>query len=139
MQTVMTSVLDDKDQIRELLANYCFYSDGGQADKHISLFTEDCELDLGMLGHIHGRQELLELQRKKGGKPTPIRHLTINIVIEVDGDRATARSYVLVLNTQGETPAIVLIGHYFDSLVKQDGRWLFRHRVLSTEPVDSPG
>ena len=132
----MTSLLEDKDQIRELMANYCFYSDSGQAENYVNLFTEDCELDLGPHGQYRGKPALLELQRQKGGKSTPIRHHTTNIVIEINGDAAHVKSYVLVLNLQNGTPAIIMSGHYFDRLTKQDGQWRFRRRAVKPDPVD---
>ena len=132
----MVSALEDKNQIHELLANYCFFSDSGQAERHVALFTDDCELDLGPAGIYRGREELLELQRRKGGKVTPIRHHTSNIVIDLDGDMARARSYVLVLNVDNQPPALVLSGHYFDTLIKQDGQWRFHRRAVKPEPVE---
>ena len=43
----MTSTLENKEQIRELLASYCFHVDSGDAEAFVNLFTDDGVQDLG--------------------------------------------------------------------------------------------
>ena len=131
----MATQLEDKDQIRDLFSRYCLYVDSGQAEAYVGLFTEDAVVDLGRIGRFEGRAALLELQQRKGGKTGPMRHYTMNSLITVEGDTATAASYVLVVNTAGEAPSVAMAAHYFDQLVRQDGQWRIRQRLFSTEPV----
>ena len=131
----MTTLLEDKDQIRDLFSRYCVYVDSGQAEAYVGLFTEDAIVDLGRIGRFEGRPALLELQKRKGGKTGPMRHFITNSLITVEGDTAHATSYVLVVNTAGEAPVAVMAGHYFDQLVRQEGRWLIRQRLVHPEPV----
>jgi hypothetical protein len=57
-------------------------------------------------------------------------HLTTNIVIDLDGDRATVRSnWVLFQNSPGG-PVIGSGGGYCDKLAKVDGKWFFRNRTI---------
>ena len=46
----MTSMLEEKEAIRDLLATYCFHLDGGELNKWVELFTEDGTFDVGGLG-----------------------------------------------------------------------------------------
>ena len=132
----MTSVLEDKEQIRELLANYCFHSDSGEAEAFVGLFTQDGILDLGDFAKYQGREALLEAQKKKGGKPTPMRHHTNNIVITINGDAAQAKSYVVVFDVSEQIPKVVYHGHYFDDLVRENGKWLFKRRRARPLPIE---
>ena len=50
-------------------------------------------------------------------------------VVEVDGERATARSYVLVLRAAAAI-GITVAGRYEDQLVKINGAWRFRERKV---------
>jgi ketosteroid isomerase-like protein len=58
--------------------------------------------------------------------------------IEVDGDRATARSYCLEILHLKEGPIRRLVGMYTDELARENGEWLFARRnyeVLLDEGV----
>jgi hypothetical protein len=57
-------------------------------------------------------------------------HYTTNIVIDVDGDAATAQSNWVVIQNSPEGPMIGSGGGYADTLVKMGGRWFFKHRVI---------
>ena len=132
----MTSSLEDREQIRELLATYCFHSDSGDADAFVSLFTDDAVLDLGNFGVYRGKATLLEAQRRKGGKPTKVRHLTTNILIELQGDTAETRSYVVALEVGDAAPKPIFAGHYYDTVVRQNGGWRFKVRRARPLPID---
>jgi hypothetical protein len=133
----MTSSVEDKEQIRELLASYCFHSDSGDAEAFVNLFTDDGVLDLGTFGVYRGGAALLEAQRRKGGQPAKVRHLTTNILIELKADKAEVRSYVAALDV-GETPAkVIFAGHYYDTVARYDGRWRFKLRRARPLPIDT--
>jgi uncharacterized protein (TIGR02246 family) len=122
--------MSDKDEIRELLARYCFALDGDRFEEMAALFTPDGVWETAF-GTGTGRAGIVAQARSiaTGVRPKRV-HLTTNIVIELDGDTATARSnWALIQNTPGG-PAIGSGGGYSDRLVKVDGRWLFRHRTI---------
>ncbi len=125
----MPSVLEDKDAIRELMAWYCFHFDNGEFDAWLNLFTEDGAFDLGTGGRFAGRETLREFLQGvplTNGLPM-IRHCVMNSTINVDGERATAQSYVLVVHG-GEQVGVGIAGRYEDQLVKVGGVWRFRER-----------
>ena len=129
----MNTSSEDKELIRELLASYCHYVDRSQAEKYVGLFADECTVELGPLGTFRGKPALLELQQRKGGKPTQIRHITTNIVSTIQGNSAQVKSYVMALKIDTTPPTLLFSGHYSDDLVKLEGRWLFRHRRTSTD------
>ena len=122
--------LADKDAIRELLANYCFHLDNKNFDAMAALFTPDGVWETAF-GTGTGRPGIVAQARGIASSPRPRRvHLNSNIVIDLDGDTATVRSYwALVQNSPGG-PAIGSGGAYDDRLVKQDGQWFFEHRRI---------
>jgi hypothetical protein len=46
---------------------------------------------------------------------TPLRHVTVNVVIEVNGEQAEANSYFMLIAT-GPAPSVWRIGTYRDQL-----------------------
>jgi len=125
----MPSELEEKEAIRELLARYCFHFDNGEFDAWLDLFTADGIFDVGAVGRFTGRaglQELLARVPLTNGVPL-IRHCVMNSIVRVDGDRATACCYVVVLR-DGEVPTVNVVGRYEDQLVKVGAQWRFRER-----------
>jgi hypothetical protein len=127
----MPSVLEEKDAIRELMARYCFHFDNGEFEAWLDLFTDDGSFDLGARGQFAGRDALrtfLAIVPRVDGKP-PMKHFVANPIICVDGDRATAQSYVLVVSG-GAHPSITLAGRYEDEVHKLGTVWRFRRRIV---------
>jgi 3-phenylpropionate/cinnamic acid dioxygenase small subunit len=124
---------EEKDQIRDVLSNYCFYTDGGYPDRWVDLFTDDCQWDGGPFGVCGSKEELRAFIRQGGDAGIGMKHMTTNIVISLEGAQARARSYVLVLGKADQGNSILFAGHYDDVLVKTDGRWLIRSRKLRSD------
>jgi uncharacterized protein (TIGR02246 family) len=129
----MPSIIEEKDAIREVLAEYCFRLDDGRFDEMAALFTEDGTWDTAF-GKATGRQAIAELARSlrtRVAEPRPRAvHLVTNIVIALDGERATVRSNWMVMQNSPEGPRIGSGGAYHDEMVKEGGRWLFRYRKI---------
>ena len=134
----MPTTLEEKDAIREVLAEYCFRLDGGRYDDMAALFSEDGTWDTAF-GKATGRAAIaqqardIRANRTQDGagdnRPRAV-HLTTNIVIALDGDRATVRSNWTVVQNSPDGPKIGSGGFYADEMVKQNGRWLFRYRKI---------
>ena len=133
----MASALEEKDAIRELLAEYCFRLDGGDFDGMAALFTDDGTWDTAF-GSATGRPAIAalarEIRRRAGDNRPRAIHLVTNILVKLDGERAEVRSnWTVVQNApagSGEGPRIGSGGAYADRLAKQDGRWLFQYRKI---------
>ena len=122
--------IDDDSQIRKLLARYAVAMDAADAEGVAALFAADGSMEI--LGSvIAGRAAIAATVRAydeagalQGGK-----HLTLNSLIDVTGDRATARSDWLVVRVEGDAWTVFAAGHYDDELERVDGHWCFRRRV----------
>lgn len=139
---------EDRAQIEDLQARYLFALDFGDPDLYVSTFTPDGVLDYGE-GDVRGRDAIRKViagmptnnpqaraaAEKSGLRPAAGRHHIANIVLKIEGDRATGRSSWF--HTGNDNPerrtTIGGFGHYEDELVKVDGAWLFTRRTIFNE------
>lgn len=127
----MVSVLEEKDAIRELLARYCFHFDNGEFDAWLDLFTPDGAFDLGKMGRFAGRESLRKFLKSlplTNGVPL-MKHCVMNSIVAVNGDQATAQSYVVVVRG-GDQLAVSVAGRYEDHLAKTADGWRFKERTV---------
>ena len=129
----MASVLEEKDAIREVLAEYCFRLDGDRFEDMAALFTEDGTWDTAF-GKATGRANIVALVksiRAKVPEPRPraIHHVT-NVIIALSGERATVRSNWTTVQNGPNGPVIGSGGAYDDQMVKHDGQWRFYLRKI---------
>ena len=139
---------NDRAMIEDLQARYLFAFDWGDAVGYANTFTEDGVLNFGW-GEITGRQAIREfLEPGNGGdgqsrpstpegeRPRVGRHIISNIVVKVDGDKATGRAYWTHMTT-GPTGygTVDFFGHYEDDMVKVNGEWLFSKRHIYNEAI----
>jgi hypothetical protein len=139
-----TSYAEDRAAIEDLQARYLFAMDFRDPDTYIQMFTEDGVLDVGS-GEIRGRAAIREAVARMPNPPAPSaesglwravgRHNISNIVIKVDGNRATGRAYWFHYSNDNPARdgAFDGFGHYEDELVKVDGEWLFSKRRIYNE------
>jgi hypothetical protein len=71
-----------------------------------------------------------------GQRPPVGRHIISNIVVKIDGDKATGRAYWTHM-TSGPTGygTVDFFGHYEDAMVKVNGEWLFASRHVYNEAI----
>lgn len=140
---------EDRALIEDLQARYLFALDFRDPEAYAGTFTEDGILDYGM-GQIRGRKAIAEMvsnlrarakeQQAKdtsGLRPAAGRHSITNIVIKVNGDKATSVAYWshVGTNTPERKATLDSFGHYEDELVRVKGEWLFSKRKIYNEVV----
>jgi len=138
------SYAEDRAAIEDLQARYLFALDFHDPDLYVSTFTEDGVLDYGS-GDVKGRQAIKDVIARMP-KPAPVagkragaaRHNISNIVIKVDGNKATGVSYWFHYSNDNPERRGVFdgFGHYEDELVKANGKWLFTKRKIYNEGRD---
>lgn len=136
--------VEDRQEIHALLMEYGRTLDARDFAGFERLFAKDAEYGSARSEPVKGPaniRELLEGQLKKNAAPQPGRdfHLFYNETIDVKGDHATALSkgafYVRGEGNKLETSALV---NYHDDLVREDGRWKFKRRILGERPASTP-
>jgi SnoaL-like protein len=133
--------LEDKDAIRELLAEYCFLLDSWQLKEFGRLFTEG-GVWTSRNGSATGPAGIEAFLRELVPQPAPgasRKHFTTNIIIRLDGDRAEVISNFLVVRDTAAGPAISVAGTYRDVVARQGAKWLFSSRELSHDIVGESG
>jgi SnoaL-like domain len=129
----MPTAIEEKDAIREVLAEYCFRLDGGRYDDMAALFTVDGTWDTAF-GAATGRgaiaKQARDIRARAGDNRPRAVHLVTNIAIALEGERAEVRSNWTVVQNSPEGPKIGSGGAYADQMAKQNGRWLFRYRKI---------
>jgi uncharacterized protein (TIGR02246 family) len=132
--------LEDLEQIRALLMEYRRALDEKDFRAYAALFARDGVFSAGTM-RATGPDEIYALVEGMVGTLLTERggddfHLVANVAIELDGDRATSTStWAYVLRGEDDAPALAKLGRYEDELVREDGRWRFKHRHA---PVDVP-
>ena len=122
--------MSDREDIRELLARYCFALDADRFEDMAALFTTDGVWETAF-GTGTGREGIVAQARSIATGPRPKRvHLTTNIVIDMHGESATVRSNWALIQNSPNGPVIGSGGGYADVLVKVDGRWFFKRRKI---------
>jgi SnoaL-like domain len=129
----MPTASEEKDAIREVMAEYCFALDGGRYDEMAALFTDNGTWDTAF-GKATGRGAIAALARDirlRAGDNRPRGvHLVTNIAIALDGEKAEVRSNWTVVQNSPEGPRIGSGGAYADQMVKAGGKWRFRYRKI---------
>ena len=126
--------MHDELAIHRILARYCHTIDDGTFDEFAVLWADDAEFVLrGTVTRgrdaIHDAIEAMQPPERRG------RHLTMNAVVDVDGDAARAVSDFLFFGRDPGAPADVpaelrYLGRYRDQLVRTDVGWQFRRREI---------
>ena len=128
----MVDALEEKDAIREVLAEYCFCLDGGRFAEMAALFAPDGTWHTAF-GKATGRAEIEALAHRVANRAGPRprgAHLVTNIVIRLDGDRARVMSNWALAQNSPQGPIVSSGGAYEDDMVSLDGRWLFHYRKI---------
>jgi 3-phenylpropionate/cinnamic acid dioxygenase small subunit len=115
--------------IRRTLAAYCQHLDDGDFAALAHQFAPDGSISFGDSGAANGR---VDIEAWFSGGYTPERrgkHLSVNTIVDLDGDRATARSdFAFFGFVEGELRPL-FVGRYYDDFVRAEGRWLIARRV----------
>jgi uncharacterized protein (TIGR02246 family) len=126
------SPLEGRAAIHDLFTCHCCAPDNGEVETVAACFTANAVLKSPVID-IKGHDEIrafagrFAAQRASG---TQFRHMVTNIAVTIDGDRATATAYLLVLISKDGSHRTLPPGRYECDLVKEGGRWLFARRTV---------
>ncbi len=116
----------DRNAIRNLMARYSVASDCGRSEALADTFAEDGTLCFS--GHATtGRSQIVARLNQRGPRNAALtltRHHLTTSLIEVEGERATGKTYFQVLTNIG----LDHTGVYIDEFLRQNGNWYFARR-----------
>jgi SnoaL-like domain len=132
--------MTDEEAIRRLLARFIQLRDDKEFDAWSELFTDNAVFTYGIVrleGRSAIRDHVASLLARDAGK-----HLCLNSVIDLDGDRAWVSSDFVKLDPAagGTNFVIGTTGRYVDELVRIDGSWCIARRdVIIQGGAPAPG
>jgi hypothetical protein len=131
--------------LRRLIDEYAFAIDTRDPEAFVALFAPDGALVVYEPGESDpvvsytGAAELTTVLGLVAAFDATF-HVMANHVSNVDGERATARTYCLAHHlTEGDGPAVdtVMLIRYDDAFAFSDGRWLFVRRDVMRQWTDT--
>jgi ketosteroid isomerase-like protein len=129
----MTSQLEDKHAIEELIARYNQSLDGGDYAQWVACWADDAVLDgIGKL--LTGKAQIQafadQYESTTRSRINGLKHYTVNIIYTVTGDKATSSSYLQLVSATDKSVKIIFTGRYEDDLKRVNGQWQFARRKL---------
>ena len=126
----------DRADIVDVLIRYATGIDSRDWSLFRTVFTSDCDVDYGEIGHWHGVDEVADFMESTHAPAGYTLHRMTNQAIAVDGSRASARSYVDALVLMPESTAGVnAAGFYDDELVHTAEGWQIARRRFTAVRV----
>jgi uncharacterized protein (TIGR02246 family) len=132
--------LEDIEEIRQLLVDYGQALDRRDFAGFSGLFAEDAEYSAGGSTFITKGPAAIgalleEIFRKNPtGLRSPNYHIFANEIIRVDGDEAVAISKgAFIAPNNANEPILAMLATYEDMLVRENGRWKFKRRIVHAD------
>ena len=129
----MSSRIEDRLAIEDLISRYNQSLDSGDYPTWVACWTDDAVLD-GLGKYLVGREQIQQFadgyESAYRSMINALKHYTVNILSKVDGDKATSRSYLQLVNTGSKGVVIRFTGRYEDELRKVNGQWQFSRRTM---------
>lgn len=126
--------LTDRIEIEELLVRYSRAIDSKDFDTLETLFTQDATFDGGSLGCPVGAPAIRAMIEGTLTGLDSTQHLVGKSLVELDGDQAEVRTYLISQHIRESTPGPVkhyaLGGEYADRLVRTPAGWRIAYRRL---------
>ena len=131
--------LADRQEISDLLIEYCRALDVMDLSAIAGVFTEDCEVEYGPEDRLRSRGAAgvaKSLERMWRWARTS--HHLSNVQIAFDGaDRARSVSYVLAWHERPDRSTATVMGQYHDSLVRRNDGWRIATRRMEMNGCDA--
>jgi hypothetical protein len=130
--------IEDRLGLQDLIADYSWALDTGDAEGLVACFTEDCEMREEVfddpdiwLGH-DGIRGLMAHYANAAGFPGRQHHVTQVKYFPQEDGTARIKAFAFVTECHGEPPyELRFCGYYDDHAVRgADGKWRFRERVV---------
>ena len=131
--------LEDRIAIRELIDQYTYCADTRDAQGQMAIFTEDTNFEVYMdeklpapTQVVTGRKNLFPVFDNLNQYLSTM-HFNGQSTVKLNGDKATGITYCRAYHLkvlEGVQKLMIAGIRYYDTMVKQDGVWLFSERKL---------
>ncbi|KAA0112809.1 nuclear transport factor 2 family protein [Mycolicibacterium sp. P9-22] len=129
-----------KADVTEVLLRYATGIDRRDWATFRTVFTADCVLDYGEIGTFTGVDAVTEFMDRSHAMAGHTMHRLSNIVVTVEGDRATARTYVDALILASDNASgVSAVGIYADDLFRTEQGWRIARRVFTAVRITTVG
>jgi ketosteroid isomerase-like protein len=129
------AIIEANMAIKNVVDEFSNLADTKDIDKQVLLFTEDGIVESYSNGesssYLKGREQLEEAFSGFLSNFHTVYHQNGQHTIDLRGSEATATSYcrvILIGENNGKQIKTTLYTIYTDKFVKQDGKWLIKHR-----------
>jgi 3-phenylpropionate/cinnamic acid dioxygenase small subunit len=123
----------DRVEINDLLARYSTALDSRDWELLRDVFVPDATCDYGTLGTPGSVEEIITLVRSTLEGLDATQHLVGNIVVALDGDAATAETYLIAQHIRHGAPGgadYLIGGRYSDVLARTPAGWRIARRAI---------
>jgi hypothetical protein len=126
--------LAEEKAIERIIHDYAYFLDMNQPENMVELFIDDCEVSYAPNFGASGIEAYKKTLDGIGTFFRATSHHVSGVVIDwVSDTEVNVRAIVLAIHRYTrERPDGVLYGQYHDVVVKRDGQWKFKTRVLKT-------
>ena len=130
--------MTDREDITEVLIRYATGIDRRDWPLFRTVFTADCVLDYGEIGTWNGVDAVTEFMDQTHAMAGHTMHRLTNHAVAIDGDIATARTYVDALIMMADNNSGVnAVGFYDDELVRTADGWRIARRRFTPVRVST--
>jgi hypothetical protein len=131
---------DDRQDISDLLVRYATGIDRRDWPLFRTVFTDDCELDYGEIGTWQGVDAVTDFMDTTHAMAGNTLHRLTNQAITLDGDTASARTYVDAVIMFGDNQSGVNAwGFYDDEIVRAADGWRIARRRFTQVRITTFG
>ena len=136
--------LEDRNQVVEALYRYAHAFESGTDEEFVDCFTDDGVFEIRYGAHYGGRpmsrhEGAEQIRRYVAGHASrgagrPQFRMLADPIVRIDGDQATARSYLVGVQPFDGQPELIDLGRYEDRLRRvAPGDWRIAERVTGID------
>ena len=130
------SGLQDRMEITDVLVRYATGIDRRDWALFGTVFTDHCDVDYGEIGAWDSAEAITGFMEQAHAMAGHTLHRLTNHAVAVDGDTATARTYVdALIMSADNTAGVNAAGFYDDDLVRTGDGWRIARRRFTTVRV----
>ena len=123
--------LEARQQLSDLVANYCMAVDYRDLEALADLYTSDAEFE-GAAGKARGREAIISYYQERLSLFGPTYHYPHSQTVEFQGENEASGIVHAHAELDIEGSMFIIALRYIDRYAREDGQWKFRERTIQT-------